>query len=427
MTSAPTSPLLGAGRSSQTSQDTAMTLPVSDDKHHINGTLYEDDVVEFTVAPEPLDLARFSMAKPLNLSYPNGLHVSPWPRRAQAFKALAWNGHAYRHTSTHRKLVSSANMKRFMSNNKPTDIAAQGDGFESGTDTGTTGRQTKRQAKQRAIQQQQLQQQQLDLDAAINGPNAVITPGSASNAGGGGGKRNKPRKSVQQALQVAPGMPSPYVILPERKAAQMQQLQAAQAAEAAAAASAATVAEAAPSPAAAAPASVKIKLSAPASVTSRDSSSSPPPADRGSTRKRERKEPRQPTPPLDTDERDFKPGIPVLAKFPNYSWWIAVPLKPSSAPPWTQGKLALTTTTSADEPSTRPYLVKSVPTGGDHRWALPNEVKVLDQELIDRILNEDYNETPPKSWVRWRDELLEAVAIVTDKQRQVWLARSWDA
>ncbi|KAM0786260.1 hypothetical protein ACM66B_007059 [Microbotryomycetes sp. NB124-2] len=447
MTSVPSSPLLDSLQSSQASQHTSMSLHGFDGKPYMNGTsdpphaIGEHDQVEYTLAPEPVDLARFSLARPVNYSYPLGVHVSALPRRAQALSTLAWNGQALRLTSTHRKLVSSANMKRAMSSNKPTDIAGAGDGFESGTDTGSgqPSRQTKRQAKQRAIQQQQQQQQQAELDAAINGPHAIVQPSSAlmtAAAGGAGSsstaaasKRNKPRKSVQQAMQVAPGMPSPYVILPERKAAQVQQLQAE--AQAAALASAGATGPAgtdasrasSATAAAAGPTSVKLKLTAPASakaasITSRDSSSSPPPADRSSApRDRKRKEPRQPTPPLDTDERQFKPGIPVLAKFPNYSWWIAVPLKPSTAPAWTQGKLALTTTTSSDDVSVRPYLVKSVPTGGDHRWALPNEVRALDQELIDRILNENYDETPPKSWVKWRDELLEAVAIVTDKQR----------
>ncbi|KAK4046841.1 hypothetical protein OIO90_006417 [Microbotryomycetes sp. JL221] len=418
----------------------------------------QDERVQVTLADEPIDLNKFRFrTKPINMSHPFGLHVSSWPRRggAQALASLSNNG-TMRTSSTHRKLVSSANLKRAMSSSKPTDVSAL-DGFDSGTESATTTTRpsTKRQ-KQRTTADKDTQ--------------AAIASQSSS-------KRNKPRKSVQQALQVAPGMPSPYVILPEKKAAQvqMQQAQAAMQAQkeaqaqlmaskqssstttstlpattaAAAAAESATTAVAtvgdAPlmkqdtksgvgnGPRAATPTassltstrmepsvsadSFKLKLVNKAGSVTASDSSPPPPPQQQQTRKRERKEPRQPTPPLDTDERQFKPGIPVLAKFPNYSWWIAVPLKPSSAPPWTQGKLALTTTTSNDEPETRPYLVKSVPTGGDHRWALPNEVKPLDQEVIDTILNEQYKDTPPKSWVRWRDELLEAIAIVTDKQR----------
>lgn len=77
----------------------------------------------------------------------------------------------------------------------------------------------------------------------------------------------------------------------------------------------------------------------------------------------------------DDDDGRFPIGSPVMAKFPNYSWWPAIVgsecwsspsdgaltslrssqiLSPSSPPKWTQGSR------KADS-----FLIKSIPTGGD--------------------------------------------------------------
>lgn len=57
---------------------------------------------------------------------------------------------------------------------------------------------------------------------------------------------------------------------------------------------------------------------------------------------------------LAKDPKRFKVGEAVIARFPNYSYWPAIVLDATTAPPKTQGK--------REKGS---YLVKSIPTGGD--------------------------------------------------------------
>lgn len=267
---------------------------------------------------------------------PRGLHVSPFPRRPAAF--TPWN--PARQASTHRKLTSSANSNRKHHPSKPTEL---GDGFDSGTDTGTNGQPQRPPAKR----------QRKNGDVS---------------------KRGRPRKGVQ----LLPG-PAPIPLAIEKKKEAVR----------------------APSP-------KPVPVEAPTPPVRKDKEHKKEP-------KKEPEPPRAPTPEEEYMGRPFPAFNPVLAKFPNYSWWIAVPLRPSTAPPWTQGRHSLTATLS--DPAGRPYLVKSIPTGGDHRWALPSELRALDDSLIEQILTERYEEVPPRSWVKWRGELLEAIGIATNPTR----------
>ncbi|GAA5900803.1 hypothetical protein JCM8208_004615 [Rhodotorula glutinis] len=108
----------------------------------------------------------------------------------------------------------------------------------------------------------------------------------------------------------------------------------------------------------------------------------------------------------------------VMVKFPNYSWFPAVVLDPATAPPETQGKRVKSA-----------YLVKSIPSGGDHRWVAPDDGSILaiQPTQLDDILLGRYKSPPPQSWVKWRSELVEAVMLIKSPERLAdWLSRPTD-
>ncbi|GAA5906112.1 hypothetical protein JCM5296_001050 [Sporobolomyces johnsonii] len=119
-----------------------------------------------------------------------------------------------------------------------------------------------------------------------------------------------------------------------------------------------------------------------------------------------------------TGPKRFRTGAAVMAKFPNYGWWIAGVLDPATAPSTTQGKRVKGA-----------YLVKSVPTGADHRWVAPDasSIRELDPSELDQILSGQYATPPPASWNKWRGELVEAVEIVRDEEQlKDWMSRPTD-
>ncbi|BGP19722.1 hypothetical protein JCM10213v2_007839 [Rhodosporidiobolus nylandii] len=118
------------------------------------------------------------------------------------------------------------------------------------------------------------------------------------------------------------------------------------------------------------------------------------------------------------EEGRFKVGEPAMVRFPNYSWFPAVVLDPRTAPPKTQGKRVKGA-----------YLVKSIPSGADHRWVPPQDTDIrpiLPAELAE-IDAGVYKVAPPSSWIKWRPELLEAVMMVRDPEAlRDWLSRPTD-
>ncbi|GAA5904804.1 uncharacterized protein JCM6883_003913 [Sporobolomyces salmoneus] len=107
------------------------------------------------------------------------------------------------------------------------------------------------------------------------------------------------------------------------------------------------------------------------------------------------------------ETKRWKIGQTVFFKFPNYSWWPAIILDPSTAPPDAQG------TRTRDC-----YLVKSIPTGADHRWvsAESASLRPIDPSELDEIEQGVYPDgrMVPRSWKKWRNELLEAVRLIKD-------------
>ncbi|BGP27357.1 DEAH boxpolypeptide 36 [Rhodotorula toruloides] len=114
------------------------------------------------------------------------------------------------------------------------------------------------------------------------------------------------------------------------------------------------------------------------------------------------------------DPDRFKIGQAVMAKFPNYNFWPSVVLDHRIPPPGTQGKR----TPGA-------YLVKSVPTGGDHRWVSPDDSSIvpLTPTQLDDIILARYKSAPPTSWQKWRGELVDAALLIKDPEKlKEWLA-----
>ncbi|GAA5839265.1 hypothetical protein JCM9279_002646 [Rhodotorula babjevae] len=133
-------------------------------------------------------------------------------------------------------------------------------------------------------------------------------------------------------------------------------------------------------------------------------------AERERQKSREREE--------EANRNRFAVGTCVLVKFPNYSWFPAVVLDPATAPPETQGKRVKSA-----------YLVKSIPSGGDHRWVAQDDGSILaiQPTQLDDILLGRYKSPPPQSWVKWRSELVEAVMLIKSPERLVdWLSRPTD-
>ncbi|GAA5962157.1 hypothetical protein JCM3765_003878 [Sporobolomyces pararoseus] len=118
---------------------------------------------------------------------------------------------------------------------------------------------------------------------------------------------------------------------------------------------------------------------------------------------------------------DLKFGQTIFAKFPNYNWWPAVILDPSTAPPNSQG----TRTTNS-------YLVKSIPTGADHRWipADSSSIRLIEHSELDEIEKGTYppDKYPPVSWKKWRGELVQAVRLIRNPvELKVWLENKTEA
>ncbi|GAA6055829.1 hypothetical protein JCM3770_004780 [Rhodotorula araucariae] len=114
----------------------------------------------------------------------------------------------------------------------------------------------------------------------------------------------------------------------------------------------------------------------------------------------------------------FAIGSCVMVKFPNYSWFPAIVLDPKTAPVETQGKRVKGA-----------YLVKSIPSGADHRWVAPEDGSILaiQPTQLDDILLGRYKSAPPQSWVKWRSELVEAVMLIKSPERLAdWLSRPTD-
>lgn len=117
---------------------------------------------------------------------------------------------------------------------------------------------------------------------------------------------------------------------------------------------------------------------------------------------------------LAQDPKRFKVGQAVIARFPNYSYWPAMVLDPLTAPPKTQG----TRVKGA-------YLVKSIPTGADHRWVPPDDSSILPVTTtqLDDIILGRYKSAPPPSWKKWRGELVDAAMMIKDEARlKEWAA-----
>ncbi|GAA5985610.1 hypothetical protein JCM11641_004990 [Rhodosporidiobolus odoratus] len=106
-------------------------------------------------------------------------------------------------------------------------------------------------------------------------------------------------------------------------------------------------------------------------------------------------------------ESRFKPGEAVLAKYPNYSFFPSVVLEPSTAPPTTQGKRVKGA-----------YLVKSIPSGADHRWLppSPSQIRPVTLPELDEIDAGVYQNPPPSSWVKYRADLVEAARLIRDSE-----------
>ncbi|GAA5844907.1 hypothetical protein JCM11251_004666 [Rhodosporidiobolus azoricus] len=122
--------------------------------------------------------------------------------------------------------------------------------------------------------------------------------------------------------------------------------------------------------------------------------------------------------PEEEDATRFKVGTAVMAKFPNYNFFPSAILDPRSAPPSTQGKRVKGA-----------YLVKSIPSGADHRWIPPEEshIRAITPHELAQIDSNKYDKPPPTSWVKWRPELLEAARLVRDSAGLAdWLSRPTD-
>ncbi|GAA5992999.1 hypothetical protein JCM10908_000790 [Rhodotorula pacifica] len=117
---------------------------------------------------------------------------------------------------------------------------------------------------------------------------------------------------------------------------------------------------------------------------------------------------------LAKDPKRFKVGQAVIARFPNYSYWPAMVLDPLTAPPKTQGTRVKGS-----------YLVKSIPTGADHRWVPPDDSSILPVTTtqLDDIILGRYKSAPPPSWKKWRGELVDAAMMIKDEDRlKEWFA-----
>ncbi|GAA6018461.1 hypothetical protein JCM11491_007006 [Sporobolomyces phaffii] len=104
--------------------------------------------------------------------------------------------------------------------------------------------------------------------------------------------------------------------------------------------------------------------------------------------------------------------VVAFVRFPNYSWWPAVILDPATAPAETQGN------------KTRDaYLVKSIPTGADHRW-VPRDsswIRPVQDSELDEIESGAYTagKQVPSSWKKWRADLVLACRLIRNAQEQV--------
>ncbi|GAA5860870.1 hypothetical protein JCM8547_003874 [Rhodosporidiobolus lusitaniae] len=132
-------------------------------------------------------------------------------------------------------------------------------------------------------------------------------------------------------------------------------------------------------------------------------------------------EEKEPTPVAAREEEEegrFPVGSTVLSKFPNYHFFPSVVLDPRTAPSNTQGKRVKGA-----------YLVKSIPTGADHRWVPPEEshIKPIPPSLLDEIDAAKYSTPPPQSWIKWRADLVEAARLIRDPEGlKDWLSRPTD-
>ncbi|GAA5920279.1 hypothetical protein JCM6882_006534 [Rhodosporidiobolus microsporus] len=118
------------------------------------------------------------------------------------------------------------------------------------------------------------------------------------------------------------------------------------------------------------------------------------------------------------DETRLPVGSAVMAKFPNYNFFPSVVLDPRTAPASTQGKRVKGA-----------YLVKSIPSGADHRWLPPEEthIRPITPHELAQIDANKYDTPPPSSWVKWRPELVEAARLVRDPEGlKDWLSRPTD-
>ncbi|GAA6060414.1 hypothetical protein JCM10212_002182 [Sporobolomyces blumeae] len=125
-----------------------------------------------------------------------------------------------------------------------------------------------------------------------------------------------------------------------------------------------------------------------------------------------------------TAVKRWKVGETAFVRFPNYGWWISAILDPATAPPTTQGKRVRGA-----------YLAKSIPTGADHRWvpAESTSIRPITEQELSEIESGVYAKDPerehpvPKSWSKWRGEILEAVEIVRSEQAlSSWLSQKTD-
>ncbi|GAA6018316.1 hypothetical protein JCM10207_000802 [Rhodosporidiobolus poonsookiae] len=116
--------------------------------------------------------------------------------------------------------------------------------------------------------------------------------------------------------------------------------------------------------------------------------------------------------------RTFAIGAAVMAKYPNYNWWPSIVCDPRVVPASTQGKRHRDS-----------YLVKSIPSGGDHRWVREDDSQIraiLDTEL-DSIETGVYATPPPASWNKYRFDLVDAARLVRNPTELAdWFAHPTD-